>query len=105
RSADRNKPQQPKILVPPGQWGLRFEKAETEDEPGVTVMEIMADSAAAQAGIKVGDRLLTLDGRWTDSVADVFAAASAVKPGQIVELVLRRQGEEYRIKMAPQAGY
>jgi hypothetical protein len=105
RSAERNKPPQPKMLVPAAQWGLRFEMGESGDDPGVTVTEVLADSAAAAAGIKTGDRLLTLDGRWTDSVADVFAAASSVKPGQVVEIVLRRQDQELRIKMAPQVGF
>src|SRR5262249_12130294 len=104
RTADRNKPPQPQMLVPAAQWGLRFEDAETGD-PGVTVIEVMTDSAAAVAGIKKGDRLLTLDGRWTDSVADVFVAASAVKAGQLVELVLRRRGQELRVKMAPLVGF
>jgi membrane-associated protease RseP (regulator of RpoE activity) len=88
RSRDRGKAQTPRMLVPSAQWGLRFEKGDSDTEPGVLVAEVMPDSAAAQAGVQVNDRLLTLDGHWTDSIRDVFAAAGTVKAGQTVELRL-----------------
>jgi hypothetical protein len=103
RSAERNKTPQPTMLVPAGQWGLLVEKS--DDEAGVTIASVMPESAAARAGLQTGDRLLTLDGRWTDSIADAFAAAAAVKPGQTVELALRRQDRELRIRLAPLSGF
>ena len=50
----------------------------------MTIKEVLPGSPAAAAGLKVGDRLLTLDGRWTDSLADLYTAAGYVKPGETV---------------------
>jgi hypothetical protein len=105
RSRDRGKAPPPKMLVPAAQWGLRVEKSESDDEPGVVVAEVMPESAAEQAGIQIGDRLLTLDGHWTDTVADVFTAAAAIKAGQKVELRLTRNCADMRIRMSPRAGF
>ncbi|MFO0807454.1 MAG: aspartyl protease family protein [Gemmataceae bacterium] len=102
-AAGGNKPK-PKILVPAGQWGLRVEKPADDEDDGVNIAEVLADSAAAKAGVKAGDRLLTLDGRWTDSIADVFHAAAAIKPGQAVEAVVKRDGKKVPLTVAPAAG-
>jgi hypothetical protein len=105
RSRDRGKAPPPKMLVPAAQWGLRFDKPDSDTEPGVVVAEVMPESAAAQSGVLSGDRLLTLDGHWTDTLADVFTAAAAIKAGQKVELKLARNGAEMRIRMAPRDGF
>ena len=51
-----------------------------------------------------GDRLLTLDGRWTDSVADCYTAAGQVKPGITVKVLVRRAGRELELTVKPTAG-
>jgi hypothetical protein len=92
-----------KVLAPAGQWGFRPAKDKDDAEAGVNVAEVHAGTAAARAGLMAGDRLLTLDGRWTDSVADCFAAAAAVKPGVSATLRIRRDGKErdLTVKVAP----
>src|SRR5580704_2320533 len=97
----RNRPAAPTVIVPAGQWGLRVEKGEGDAEPGVTVAAVLPGGAADKAGLRVGDRLLTLDSHWTDSVADCFHAVSVVKPGETVEAVLRRGGQEVKAKVTP----
>ncbi len=52
----------------------------------------------------MGDRLLTLDSRWTDSVADTFLAATTVKPGKVVTLVVSRDGKEVKLTVTPGKG-
>jgi S1-C subfamily serine protease len=71
---------------------------------GVTVAEVYAGGAADRAGLKPGDRLLTIDGRWTDSVADGFAAAETVQAGRAVEVSVRRGGALVRLRVTPSAG-
>jgi hypothetical protein len=93
-----------RTVAPAGQWGLVVDKGDKDDAAGVTVTEVRPDSAAAKAGVKPGDRLLTLDGRWTDSVTDAFQAASRVKPGRAVALVVRRGGQDVTLTVAPRAG-
>jgi S1-C subfamily serine protease len=56
------------------------------------------------AGIQAGDRLLTLDGRWTDSVTDCYTAAGHVKPGSAVKVVVRREGSEKELTVKPTFG-
>jgi hypothetical protein len=95
---------QPKVLAPAGHWGLVAVKKDGDDEPGVDVKEVLRDSPAATAGIKPGDRLLTLDHRWTDTLADLYLAASYVKPGTAVPVAIKRGGKELVISVKPASG-
>ncbi len=94
----------PKVLAPAGQWGLVAHKPDGDDEAGVIVKEVLAGGAAAAAGLKPGDRLLTLDGRWTDTLADLYAAAGHVQPGTTVSVGVQRGGKEIEVKVQPRPG-
>lgn len=93
-----------RVLAPAAQWGLVVDKAADDEEAGVTVQTVRPDSAAAAAGLRPGDRLLTMDGRWTDSVADCYHAAGHVPPDQAVPVVVRRDGREIRLTVRPRSG-
>jgi hypothetical protein len=93
-----------KVFAPAGQWGLVVVKDAADMEPGVVVKEVLPGSAAAAAGLKAGDRLLTLDGRWTDSVADCYFAASFVRPGNAARLTILREGKEMDFTVKVLAG-
>jgi hypothetical protein len=101
-SMTRNKEAQ--ILSPGGQWGMAVEKDKDDKKEGVTVKEVLAGGAAAKAGLKAGDRLLTLDGRWTDSVAECYLAASLVKAGDEVVIKVSRDGKEQELRVKPTSG-
>src|SRR5262249_38387465 len=75
---------EPTVIAPAGVWGLVVDKNADDEEAGVLVKEVLSGSAADAAGVMAGDRLLTIDGRWTDTVTDTFTAASTVKPGREV---------------------
>jgi membrane-associated protease RseP (regulator of RpoE activity) len=94
----------PQVLAPAAQWGLVAEKAKDDEDAGVTIKEVMPGGAAAAAGLKAGDRMLTLDGRWTDSVADLYTAAGFVKPGTAVKVVFTRDKKEMTLTVKPTAG-
>jgi membrane-associated protease RseP (regulator of RpoE activity) len=96
--------QEAKVLAPAAQWGLVAEKARGDEEAGVTIRNVLPGGAAAAAGLKAGDRLLTLDGRWTDSIADLYTAAGFVKPGIAVKLVVTRANKEMTFTVTPTAG-
>lgn len=100
----KGKPE-PRILAPAALWGFQVEKANDDTQEGVTVTRVLPDSPAAQAGLQPGDRLLTLDGRWTDSVVDTYAAAEAIKPGQKVVVVVLRKGQRLELSITPRAGF
>jgi len=93
----------PKVLAPAGQWGILAKEA-GDDEPGVTVETVLPGSPAAQAGLLSGDRLLTLDKRWTDTLPDLYTAAGHVKPGTTVPVTIRRGGKEMTLKVKPVSG-
>jgi S1-C subfamily serine protease len=93
------------LLAPAAQWGLRAVKEKDDDQPGVRLAEVMTGGAAAEAGLKEGDRLLTLDGRWTDSVADLFQAAAHIPPGTLVKAVVRRGNQERTFTVRPVGGF
>jgi hypothetical protein len=94
----------PIALAPAGQWGLVPSKEVGDEAYGVDIRTVIPGSAAARGGLKRGDRLLTLDGRWTDSVKDVFEAAAAIKPGTTVVLKIKRGGKEMSLNVTPAAG-
>jgi hypothetical protein len=98
---ERNAPQ---ILAPSAQWGMLVEKSSDDESPGVEVRKVFAGGPADTAGIRSGDRLLTLDGRWTDSVIDFYEAISQIKPGRSVIVELRREGKPVSLKITPKPG-
>jgi hypothetical protein len=93
-----------KVLAPAAQWGFAAGKEKEDDEPGVTVKEVMPGGAAEKAGLKAGDRVLTLDGRWTDTLPDLYAAAGYVKAGTAVKVVVKRDGKEVTLTVKPASG-
>ena len=99
--ADRDKA---KVLAPAGILGIRVEKSKEDEEPGVTVAEVFAGSAAAASGFKKDDRLLTLDGRWTDSIEDCYFAASRLQPGARVRAEVLRAGKKVELSIQLRQG-
>ena len=95
---------EPKIVAPKALWGFAADKKGTDDAEGVDVTAVSAGTPAAKAGLKVGDRLLTLDGRWTDTIADLFTAGSLVTPGQPVTATVTRDGKPVTLKLTPANG-
>ncbi|QJX00880.1 aspartyl protease family protein [Frigoriglobus tundricola] len=103
-ASTKGKKADPVVLAPAGVWGFTVDKAKDDEDAGVKVTEVLARSPAALGGLKVGDRLLTLDSRWTDTISDTFVAAGAVKPGREVVLVVARGGKEVKLTVTPTKG-
>jgi hypothetical protein len=95
------------VLAPAGLWGLTLKKSEEKNPAvsGVAILSITPDSPAATAGLKPGDILTTLDGRWTTSIADAFAAVSGAAPGRPTEVVIVRDGKELTLSVTPGVGF
>jgi hypothetical protein len=102
--AAQNAGKDPRIVGPAALFGFAVDKPKGDDDAGVAVVDVLSDGAAAKAGLKAGDRLLTLDGRWTDTVGDTFQAASLVRVGRDVVLVVERGGKEVRFTVRPVRG-
>ena len=93
-----------RVLSPVGQWGFVPHKPTEDEDAGILVAEVLAGSAAAECGLKKGDRLLTMDSRWTDSLKDVYEIAAHLKPGVTVPLRILRDAKEMTLKIKPRAG-
>jgi hypothetical protein len=94
-----------RILAPLALWGFRLgEPTGGLTSAGVPIVEVYRGSAAARAGLKPGDVLITLDGRWTTSIADIFHAAADIEPGRKVAVVIHRDGKEQTITLQPSDG-
>ena len=91
-------------LSPSTLWGLTVGKSTSDEEDGVEVVYLFAGGVADQAGIKLGDRLLTLDGTWTDTLDDVYRAVSQVKAGRTVQVKIKRDGREKVLEVIPKTG-
>ena len=81
-----------------------MDKEEKDEEPGVTVKDVISGGPAALGGLKEGDRVLTIDGRWTDTIGDTFTAASLVRLGRTVVVVVKRDGKEIKLSVKPVKG-
>jgi regulator of sigma E protease len=54
----------------------------------------LADSAAARAGMKTGDRIISIDGVQVPDFAQIITAVGSHEPGQSVVVVVEREGAE-----------
>lgn len=93
------------VLAPQGLWGLTLGTPEGGlESAGVPIKDVLAGSPAAIGGIRPGDVLTTLDGRWTASVSDVYSAAAGVEPGRAASVAVLRDGQEVTVSVTPREG-
>jgi S1-C subfamily serine protease len=64
---------------------------------GALVAEVQPGSAAESAGIQIGDVITEVDGVRVQGIGDVAAQIRTHRPGDVVELVVRRAGAEMTI--------
>ncbi len=94
-----------RMLSPVGLLGMTVaEPADPLNAMGVPVVAVLAGSPAEAAGLKTGDVLTALDGRWTSSVSDTFAAASSAPSGRALEAIVIRDGKELTLSVVPRDG-
>ncbi len=85
-------------LSPPrnGRLGLSLE----EESGVVRVRAVMPDSPAVAAGVRPGDRLVSVAGRPVHSLEDAHAGAMAREPGKPLILEVQRDGKSLRLEAA-----
>lgn len=93
-----------KALAPAAQWGMLTSKEVGDEEEGVDVKSVVPGSATDKAGLKRGDRVLTIDGRWTDTMPDLYEAASYVEAGTAVPVRIKRAGKAMEVQVTPSKG-
>jgi S1-C subfamily serine protease len=60
---------------------------------GTAINQVVADGPAAKAGLRQGDRIVSIAGAAVNEPDDVAAAVNARKPGDKVEIVVERGGD------------
>jgi S1-C subfamily serine protease len=70
---------------------LGVQVGDTSDGSGVYIGKVSAGTPAAKAGIKVGDVIVSVDGKSTPTSIDLSTVLANLKPGQTVSIVVRHQ--------------
>jgi len=73
---------------------LNAEALGLPDSRGALVNEVVADSAAAKAGVKIGDVIRSVNGNTVNSYSDLPPLIGALPPGSKVRIGLIRDGKE-----------
>ena len=92
---------------PPYRIGVGCKKNEIGDTTsGLEIESVFEDSPAAKAGIKIGDRLISVDGKVIDSLDDIISAVqSAGEEKRPIHLKAKRDNVETDYEIKPiQAG-
>jgi len=79
-----------------GYLGVGVTKREDGGQ-GAIITNVQPDSPADVAGIQEGDIVLSVDGEPIDGQAGLVAAIRDCNPGQVVEIVLLRDGERVTV--------
>ncbi|MGB0178103.1 MAG: PDZ domain-containing protein, partial [Owenweeksia sp.] len=79
-----------------GFLGVNFEM---EGDQGVKVNKVIEESPAAQAGLRDGDIILSIDGKPTADGKTFLEAMSNTKKDQEIDLVLERDGKKINKKV------
>ena len=80
-------------------WGASA--VQGENVFSTVVEEVTAGMPAAGAGLQVGDRILSVNGKETDSYEDIRAEI-LTKPGEQITMVVDRNGAQVTLTMIPQ---
>ncbi|MGL6269991.1 MAG: PDZ domain-containing protein, partial [Chitinophagaceae bacterium] len=70
-----------------------------KDAKGAKLTEVMAESAAAKAGLKVGDIITAVDGKKVDGPESLLEQIKSKKPGQESEITYQRDKKTKKMKV------
>jgi C-terminal processing protease CtpA/Prc len=61
---------------------------------GVSIRDVMPNSPAQRAGLRVGDRIVKIDSTPTNTYRDVIRVVNRAQPGQSAKITIERRGED-----------
>lgn len=79
--------------------GIMPDMDDESEAPGWRVARVFPGGGAAEAGMKVADRILRIDGRSINGFRDYREVTSDRKPGDVIEVVVRREQEELTLEV------
>jgi serine protease Do len=68
-------------------------------ELGVYITEVRNGSDAENAGLKVGDRIISVDGQEIESATEISPIVQSHVPGDQMTVVISRNGEEITVEV------
>ena len=74
-----------------------------DDLKGVLFADVQNNSPAAKAGLKQGDLLTEFDGKPIQNLYDFTYALQSRKPGDTVQVVVKRKGQDLKVDVALEA--
>jgi len=74
-----------------------------DDLKGVLFADVQNNSPAAKAGLKQGDLLVEFDGKPVQNLYDFTYALRAKKPGDVVAVVVKRNGQDVKVNVTLEA--
>jgi peptidase M28-like protein/PDZ domain-containing protein/PA domain-containing protein len=74
-----------------------------DDLKGVLFADVQNNSPAAKAGLKQGDLLTAFDGKPIENLYDFTYALRAKQAGDVVEVVVKRNGQELKVNVTLEA--
>lgn len=80
---------------PRGFFGFELE----QENKIVRVARVLADSPAAKAGLKKGDRIVSVESKDVNAIGDVLDRASKITAGKGLSLTIERGEEKHELKM------
>ncbi len=97
RERARERQRLPRLLSPRPWLGVRVAPG---TERGVTVERVIPGGPAARAGLKEGDAILRVEKTRVEAPADLQAAVAGHRPGETINLVVRRDDSRQTIRVA-----
>lgn len=67
------------------------------EQAGAVIVEVFPDTGAAEAGIQVGDVIISMDGVEIRSSNDLGAQVRVHKPGETIDVIIIRDGGELTV--------
>jgi serine protease DegQ len=70
-----------------------------QSDHGLVVLQVQQGTPAAQAGLKPGDVILTVDGQTMNQVEDLIAVLHQHSPGDTIPIVIERDNQQQTINV------
>jgi serine protease Do/serine protease DegQ len=81
-----------------GHLGVTVSESGRSQGGGLSITQIEAQSGAAQAGLRIGDVITTINGAVLRDPADLYIKASILRVGEVVELSVIRDGRAIAVR-------